>query len=194
MNKVWPEKEIQEIKDLFSLHQLDDRILATEQSLVLNSGDVGSVKPFVLICCILGVPLAVVIYYLLADHANPLIFWVLLIVVFLGIEVYKIVRVPDVLTFDFKEGYLKAEKSSAILKRFLPKDQTVSFKDLVAVALENKKISGDSSTSWKRLSVLDKLGHSIILAEYNGNYPENMLGDKVKALIEAIIRIEKNNI
>jgi len=180
------DKEIKGLNDTFLRYNLENRFHFDNDILVIKNDNYDTWKPIFLISIILLIPTTILIYYFFFDNTNPIIFSLTILIIWFGYDFYRIIRIPNILTFDFKQNFFKIKNSNKVFDRLFPYRQ-VYFCDIISVELKNKKIEEESNTSWKQLFLTDKNNNKILLTEFNCNFPETLIAEKVKLLFEVII-------
>ena len=104
--------------------------------------------------------------------------------------VFKLLRGNTTLTINFKEKYIQADNALTKLKKIFP-NKIISFSEIRKVELKEKSISWRQQ--WFQLLVYDKHNNSFVLTDFSMTYPESLIADKVKFLLEVIIWTEKQN-
>ena len=94
------------------------------------------------------------------------------------------------MTINFKEKYIQADNSLTKLKIIFP-NKTIPFSEISKVDLKEKSITWRQQ--WFQLLVFDKHNNSFVLTHFSKTYPESLIADKVKFLLEVIIWTEKQN-
>ena len=137
-------------------------------------------------------PTGLLIYYLLVDKSNSSIFWLALIEILFGFDLYKMVRGNAILTIDFNKKLIQVDNNNGVFKHIF-KPKFVSFDSLSNIELKEKSVSGKVSNAWLRLTATLEDNTKIIFTDFSTVFPESMIADKVKFLFEVIIWTEKQN-
>ena len=137
-------------------------------------------------------PTGLLIYYLLFDKSNSSIFWLALIDILFGFDLYKMVRGNAILTIDFNKKVIQVDNNNGVFKHIF-KPKFVSFDSLSNIELKEKSVSGKVSNAWLRLTATLEDNTKIIFTDFSTVFPESMIADKVKFLFEVIIWTEKQN-
>ena len=137
-------------------------------------------------------PTGLLIYYLLVDKSNSSIFWLALIDILFGFDLYKMVRGNAILTIDFNKKVIQVDNNNGVFKHIF-KPKFVSFDSLSNIELKEKSVSGKVSNAWLRLTATLEDNTKIIFTDFSTVFPESMIADKVKFLFEVIIWTQKQN-
>ena len=137
-------------------------------------------------------PTGLLIYYLLVDKSNSSIFWLALLDILFGFDLYKMVRGNAILTIDFNKKVIQVDNNNGVFKHIF-KPKFVSFDSLSNIELKEKSVSGKVSNAWLRLTATLEDNTKIIFTDFSTVFPESMIADKVKFLFEVIIWTEKQN-
>lgn len=183
------DKAINGLSDIVQRNKRQDKFRVSSDKFIIDNSSPQS-GAILLISLILLLPLGLILYYLLSDNASSIVFWSLLLEIIFVNDFYKLLRGNTTFIIDFNQGYIQAENALTILKQVFP-TKTIPFSEIREVVLKEKSISWQKQ--WFQLAVLDKENKTTALTDFSKAYPESLIADKVKFLIDVIIWTEKQN-
>lgn len=183
------DKAINGLNEIVQRNKKQDKFIFSSDKLIIDnrSPQLGAI---LLILLMLLLPIGLILYYLLADKASSIIFWLLLLEIIFVNDFYKLLHGSTTLTINFKEKYIQADNALSRLKQIFPR-KTIPFSEISKVDLREKSISWQQQ--WFQLICFDKESNTIVLTDFSKTYPESLIADKVKFLIDVIIWTEKQN-
>ena len=185
------DKAINGLKEIVNRNNKQDKFIFSNEKLIIKSDSSSQFGAILLISLILIVPIGIIFYYVIVDNANSNIFWLLLLEILLVNDFYKLLRGSTTLTIDFRDKFIQADNTLTALKKIFPRTNT-NFSKIENVALKEKAISWQQK--WLQLIIFDKDNNAIVLTDFQKNYPESFIAEKVKFLFEVIIWTERQEI
>ena len=183
------DKAINGLKEIVQRNKKQDKFIFSNDKLIIDNSST-QFAAILLISLMLLLPIGLILYYLLADNTSSIVFWLLLLEIIFVNDFYKILRGSTTLTINFEEKYVQADNSLPRLKRIFP-TKTIQFSEISKIVLKEKAISWQQQ--WFQLSAYDKNDKIIVLTDFSKAYPESIIADKVRFLIDVIIWTEKQN-
>lgn len=187
--KIRLDKAISGLKEIVHRNRKQDKFIFSSDRLVINNSS-RQLGAILLILLMLLLPLGLMLYYLVADKASTIIFWLLLLEIIFVNDFYKLIRGSTTLTINFKDKYIQADNALSRLKQVFP-SKTIPFSEISKVDLKEKSISWQQK--WFQLCCIDKENNTIVLTDFSKTYPESLIADKVKFLIDVIIWTEEQD-
>ena len=183
------DKAINGLNVIVERNNKQDKFIFLKDNIIIDNSSSQNVA-ILLISLILLLPIGLILYYLQADNASSIIFWLLLLEILFINDFFKLLRGNTTLTINFKGKYIQADNALTKLKKIFP-NKIISFSEISKVELKEKSISWRQQ--WFQLLVYDKYNNSFVLTDFSKTYPESLIADKVKFLLEVIIWTEKQN-
>ena len=183
------DKAINGLNEIVERNNKQDKFIFSKDNIIIDNSSSQN-GAILLISLILLLPIGLILYYSQADNASSIIFWLLLLEIIFINDFYKLLRGNTTLTINFKEKYIQADNALTKLKKIFP-TKTIPFSEISKVNLKEKSISWRQQ--WFQLLVFDKHNNSFVLTDFSKIYPESLIADKVKFLLEVIIWTEKQN-
>ena len=183
------DKAINGLNVIVERNNKQDKFIFLKDNIIIDNSSSQNVA-ILLISLILLLPIGLILYYLQADNATSIIFWLLLLEILFINDFFKLLRGNTTLTINFKGKYIQADNALTKLKKIFP-NKIISFSEISKVELKEKSISWRQQ--WFQLLVYDKYNNSFVLTDFSKTYPESLIADKVKFLLEVIIWTEKQN-
>jgi len=185
------DKAINGHTEIVNRNNKQDKFIISNEKIIINSDSSSQLGAILLMSIILLLPLGIILYYIIVDNANSNIFWLLLLEILLVNDFYKLLRGNTTLTIDFKGKFIQADNTITTLKKIFS-GTSINFSKIENVALKEKAISWQQK--WFQLVVFDKGNNAIVLTDFQKSYPESLIAEKVKFLLEVIIWTEKQDI
>lgn len=185
------EKAINGLNEIVNRDNMQAKFIFSNEKIIINKDSSSQLGAILLITLMLLLPIGLIIYYLIVDKANSIIFWSLLLEIIFIKNFYKLLRGSTTLTIDFKEKFIQTDNSLSALKNIFPNTK-IHFSAIEKVDLREKSISWPQQ--WLQLIAFDKDRNQIILTDFQKKYPESFIAEKVKFLFEVIIWTEKKTI
>jgi len=185
------DKAINGLTEIVNRNNKQDKFIISNEKIIINSDSSSQLGAILLMSIILLLPLGIILYYIIVDNANSNIFWLLLLEILLVNDFYKLLRGNTTLTIDFKGKFIQADNTITTLKKIFS-GTSINFSKIENVALKEKAISWQQK--WFQLVVFDKDNNAIVLTDFQKSYPESLIAEKVKFLLEVIIWTEKQDI
>jgi len=185
------DKAINGLTEIVNRNNKQDKFIISNEKIIINSDSSSQLGAILLMSIILLLPLGIILYYIIVDNANSNIFWLLLLEILLVNDFYKLLRGNTTLTIDFKGKFIQADNTITTLKKIFS-GTSINFSKIENVALKEKAISWQQK--WFQLVVFDKGNNAIVLTDFQKSYPESLIAEKVKFLLEVIIWTEKQDI
>ena len=185
------DKTINGLTEIVNRNNKQDKFIISNEKIIINSDSSSQLGAILLMSIILLLPLGIILYYIIVDNANSNIFWLLLLEILLVNDFYKLLRGNTTLTIDFKGKFIQADNTITTLKKIFS-GTSINFSKIENVALKEKAISWQQK--WFQLVVFDKDNNAIVLTDFQKSYPESLIAEKVKFLLEVIIWTEKQDI
>ena len=182
-------KAINGLNDIVQRNKKQNKFIFSSDKLIIDNSS-PQFGAIVTISLMLLLPIGIVLYYLLADKASSIILWLLLLEIIFVNDFYKILRGNTTLTINFKEKYIQADNALTRLKKIFP-TKTILFSEISKVDLKERSISWQQQ--WFQLVAFDKHNNTSVLTDFSKTYPESLIADKVKFLLEVIIWSEKQD-
>ena len=187
------DKAIKGLQELVQRHNRAVQFQFSTNEIIINNNKPQVWGTAFYVTLLLLFPTGLLVYYLFVDKTNTIIFWLLLVEILFGYNLYKMVQGNNILTIDFKSKQFQIENIDGLFKKWFPK-KIISFSEILQIQLKEKSASSRySRTVWLRLIATDKVGKQIVLTDLGNDYPESYIAKKVKFLIEVIIWTEKQN-
>lgn len=183
------DKAINGLSEIVQRNKRQDKFRVSSDKFIIDNSS-PQFGAILLISLILLLPVGLILYYLLTDDASSIVFWSLLLEIIFVNDFYKLLRGNTTFTIDFNQRYIQAENAFTRLKQIFP-TKTIPFSEIREVVLKEKYISWQQQ--WFQLAVHDKENKTIALTDFSKVYPESLIADKVKFLIDVIIWTEKQN-
>ena len=184
------EKAINGLNEIVDRNNMQDKFASSNGKIIINRDKSTQLGVILLMTLILLLPIGLILYYLISDKSNSIIFWSLLLEILFVNDFYKLLRGSTTLTIDFKGKFIQADNTLTILKKIFP-SKHMHFSEIEKVDLKEKSISWQQQ--WFQLIAFDKDGNEIILTDFQKKYPESFIAEKVKFLFEVIIWTEKKS-
>ena len=185
------DKAINGLTEIVNRNNKQDKFIISNEKIIINSDSSSQLGAILLMSIILLLPLGIILYYIIVDNANSNIFWLLLLEILLVNDFYKLLRGNTTLTIDFTGKFIQADNTITTLKKIFS-GTSINFSKIENVALKEKAISWQQK--WFQLVVFDKDNNAIVLTDFQKSYPESLIAEKVKFLLEVIIWTEKQDI
>ena len=185
------DKAINGLTEIVNRNNKQDKFIISNEKIIINSDSSSQLGAILLMSIILLLPLGIILYYIIVDNANSNIFWLLLLEILLVNDFYKLLRGNTTLTIDFKGKFIQADNTITTLKKIFS-GTSINFSKIENVALKEKAISWQQK--WFQVIVFDKDNNPIVLTDFQKSYPESLIAEKVKFLLEVIIWTEKQDI
>ena len=182
------EKAINGLNETVNRNNMQDKFIFSAGKIIINRDSSSQLGAILLMTLMLILPIGLILYYLIADNANSIIFWSLLLEILFVNDFYKLLLGSTTLTIDFKERVIQADNTLTTLKKIFP-SRHMQFSEIEKADLKEKSISWRQQ--WFQLIAIDKDRNEIILTDFQKKYPESFIAEKVKFLFEVIIWTEK---
>ena len=182
------EKAINGLNEIVDRNNMQDKFASSNGKIIINRDKSTQLGVILLMTLILLLPIGLILYYLISDKSNSIIFWSLLLEILFVNDFYKLLRGSTTLTIDFKGKFIQADNTLTILKKIFP-SKHIHFSEIEKTDLKEKSISWQQQ--WFQLIAFDKNRNEIILTDFQKNNPESFIAEKVKFLFEVIIWTEK---
>lgn len=184
------DKTINGLRNTVERHGKEETIEIHQDLIVINQGSNLWGTVILLIMVFVVYPISTWAYYNFFDDPNNIVgFLSMILIGGTAFNIYKIVKGSTILTLNFKNNFLKIENSNKIFKQLLPLKQ-VEFADIDKVELIDRMGFGKYQ-NWKILYLFDNRKNKILLTEFEGNYPDNVIASDLKFLFEVIIWSQK---
>jgi hypothetical protein len=183
------DKAINGLSEIVQRNKRQDKVRVSSDKMIIDNSS-PQIGAILLISLILLLPVGLILYYILSDNSSSIVFWSLLLEIIFVNDFYKLLRGNTTFTIDFNQRYIQAESSLTRLRQIFT-TKTIPFSEIREVVLKEKSISWQQQ--WFQLAVYDKENKTIALTDFSKVYPESIIADKVKFLIEVIIWAEKQN-
>lgn len=183
------DKAINGLSEIVQRNKRHDKFRVSSDKFIIDNSS-PQFGAILLISLILLLLVGFILYYLLSDNASSTVFWLLFVEIIFVNDLYKLLRGNTTFTIDFNQRYIQAENSLTRLKSIFP-TKTISFSEIGEVTLKAKSVSWQQQ--WFQLAVHSKDNNTIAITDFSKAYPESIIADKVKFLIEVIIWTEKQN-
>jgi len=185
------EKAINGLTELVARHNKQEQIKISKDTIIIANNSSQFWGTIFYLTLIVLLPAGLLVYYLISDKTNSTIVWLLLLELIFVYQLYKMLLGDTVLIINIQEKYFQADNINGVFKRFFT-SKKISFSEITKVELNEKSVSSKGGAiRWLQLSVFDKELHKIALTDFNNNYPESFIAEKVKFLIDVIIWTEK---
>lgn len=187
------DKTINGLKELVNRNNRQDKFKISKSSISIetNGSQFGGTIFYVTVIILL--PAGLLFYYLVTNKTNTIIFWLLLLEILFGYDLWKMIRGNTVFTIDFTTKQFRIENINGVFKKWF-KPKTIDFDELSQVELKEKSVaSKNSRTVWLQLTGTDKGNNSIVFTDLSNNYPESFIARKIKFLMDVIIWTQKQN-
>ena len=185
------DKAINGLNEIVKRNNKQDKFIFSNGKIIINSDSSSQLAAILLMSLILLLPIGIILYYVIVDNVNSNIFWLLLLEILFVNDFYKLLRGSTTLTIDFKGKFIQADNTLITLKKIFP-GTNIRFSRIESVLLKEKAISWQQK--WFQVIVFDKDNNPIVLTDFQKNYPESLLAEKVKFLLEVIIWTENQDI
>jgi len=183
------DKAINGLNEIVQRNKKQGKFIFSSDKLIIDNSS-PQLGAIFLILLMLLLPIGLILYYLSADKVSSIIFWLLLLEIIFVNNFYKILRGSTTLTINFKDKYIQADNALSRLKQIFP-SKKIPFSEISKVDLKEKSISWQQQ--WVQLICFDKESNTIVLTDFSKAYPESLIADKVKFLIDVIIWTEKQD-
>ncbi len=183
------DKAINGLNEIVQRNKKQDKFIFSNDKIIIDNSS-PQLGAILLIVLMLLLPIGLILYYLLADKASSIIFLLLLLEIIFVNDFYKLLRGSTTLTINFKDKYIQADNALSRLKQIFP-SKTIPFSEISKVDLHEKSISWQQQ--WFQLTCFDKKSNTILLTDFSKTYPESLIADKVKFLIDVIIWTQKQD-
>lgn len=183
------DKAINGLSEIVQRNKRQDKFHVSSDKFIIDNSS-PQIGAILLISLILLLPVGLILYYLLSDNASSIVFWSLLLEIIFVNDFYKLLRGNTNFTIDFNQRYIQAENSLTRLKNIFP-TKTIPFSEIGDVTLKDKSISWQQQ--WFQLAVHSNDNKAIAMTDFSKAYPESIIAEKVKFLLEVIIWTEKQN-
>ena len=185
------DKAISGLNEIVDRNNMQNKFIFSKGKIIINRDSSSQLGAILLMTLILILPIGLILYYLLVDKANSIIFWSLLLEILFVNDFYKLLRGNTTLTIDFQGKFIQADNTLTTLKKIFP-SRRMHFSEIEKADLKEKSISWQQQ--WLQLIVFDKERNEIILTDFQKKYPESFIAEKMKFLFEVIIWTEKKSI
>jgi hypothetical protein len=185
------EKAINGLNEIVNRNNMQDKFIFSTGKIIINRDRSFQLAAILLMTLILILPIGLILFYLIVDEANSIIFWLLLLEILFVNDFYKLLRGSTTLTIDFQEKFIQTDNTLTTLKKIFPSNY-IHFSEIEKADLKEKSISWQQQ--WFQLIAFDKDRNEIVLTDFQKNYPESFIAEKVKFLFEVIIWTEKRAI
>lgn len=188
------DKAINGLNELVQRHKKQDKFKISKDYITIEANGSQFWGTIFYVSVTLLLPAGLLVYYLLTDNTNTIIFWLLLFEVLFGYDLWKMTKGNTVLTIDFTTKQFRIENINGVFKTWF-KTKSIAFDELTEVCLKEKSVASKySRTVWLQLTGTDKQKNSIVFTDMSNDYPESSIARKVKVLFDVIIWTQKQNI
>jgi hypothetical protein len=187
-NKTRVDKAVNGLNKIVQRGNKQEQFIFADDKLTIgnSSSQLGGI---LLLLLLLLLPIGAIVFFLMLHDQSPIIPLLVLEGILVHIF-YKALRGNTVLTINFREKYIQADNLDTRLEKIFP-TKTIPFSEIKKVALKEKRVS--TSIKWIQLSISDTDDSLIVLTNFSTIYPESLIADKVKFLIDVIIWTEKQD-
>ncbi|MCK6601612.1 MAG: hypothetical protein L6Q77_07275 [Bacteroidetes bacterium] len=188
------DKTINGLNELVQRHNKQDKFKISKDYITIEANGSQFLGTIFYVSVILLLPAGLLVYHLLTDNTNTIIFWLFLFEVLFGYDLWKMTKGNTLLTIDFTTKQFRIENINGVFKTWF-KTKSIAFDELTEVCLKEKSVvSKYSRTVWLQLTGTDKQKNSIVFTDMSNDYPESSIARKVKVLFDVIIWTQKQNI
>ena len=174
-------------------HKKQELIKYENGVLIINEKDSVFWTTFLYIIFLILVPLVFLVNNIIFEKDYLTISLLFSLIVLFIYQLNKVIVGENTLEINLKEEYLTTKNNHFIFRKIL-KPKKVNFCEIVKSELTKNSIQHRfDSSKWLRLSIKDNLGNKYVLINFKNSYPENMIANDVKNVIDATIDIKQKS-
>jgi hypothetical protein len=160
------EKAINGLNEIVNRNNMQDKFIFSTGKIIINRDRSFQLAAILLMTLILILPIGLILFYLIVDEANSIIFWLLLLEILFVNDFYKLLRGSTTLTIDFQQKFIQTDNTLTTLKKIFPSSH-IHFSEIEKTDLKEKSISWQQQ--WFQLIAFDKDRNEIILTDFQKN-------------------------
>lgn len=142
------DKAINGLNELVQRHNKQDKFKVSKDYITIEANGSEFWGTIFYVSVILLLPAGLLVYYLLTDNTNTIIFWLLLFEFLFGYDLWKMTKGNTVLTIDFTTKQFRIENIKGVFKTWF-KTKSIAFDELKEFCLKEKSVASKySRTVW----------------------------------------------